>query len=635
VIEPQRAPVRPRVLSPSSGESVLLEDEILSLVERNARGLVWLIGGLGSGKTTALAHLAAVLPDSARVILRDDDQWQPAVPDRLMIRCGRAGTAPKNALASYQLAPWTDDEIVEYVLAVHRDRCESIMRRCSLGNDKEILRGNPELWRHVLDVLAADERIVTIRAGLRQVVDSQLPAGTARELASNWCLAILLRDAKLGAKYRCRLERVCDFSKLLRLLWHVPVLLLLAAERIADELRSGKSCPVLEHVLVRELVAECAPLIRNDQTALNRLKGIMLSRSREMQPTAASLLHAANVGWRPEPTGNSGWQTMFHSLRDVLPRLHGAYLQCAAWDRAILSGMDVSDADLSGAVLTGANLDDATATCVNLRNAKLAGASLERVNAEGACLASAELSCVHASKGRFQSVDAQLACFEGAMLKNASFIGAKLSGARFVRSNLVGADLFSAEIEGADFSQAELQGARLDGLVLHSAEFRNCSFRGAYLSGCDLEGMVLPGVDFQRANLKGALLTDSVMPRANFRYAKLVNTGLAEIEWEHADLRRADLRGASFHMGSSRSGLLESPIASLGTRTGFYTDDYNEQDFKSPEEIRKANLRGADLRGANISGVDFYLVDLRDALYDASQEQQLRSTGAILESRVP
>jgi hypothetical protein len=87
-------------------------------------------------------------------------------------------------------------------------------------------------------------------------------------------------------------------------------------------------------------------------------------------------------------------------------------------------------------------------------------------------------------------------------------------------------------------------------------------------------------------------------------------------------------------MGSSRSGLVDSPIASLGTRTGFYTDDYNEQDFKSPEEIRKANLRSADLRGAKIDGVDFYLVDLRDALYDASQEQQFRSTGAILESRV-
>src|SRR5947208_3449592 len=96
---------------------------------------------------------------------------------------------------------------------------------------------------------------------------------------------------------------------------------------------------------------------------------------------------------------------------------------------------------------------------------------------------------------------------------------------------------------------------------------------------------------------------------------------------------RADLRGATFHMGSSRSGLLFTPIASEGTRTGFYTDDADEQTFKAPEEIRKANLCGADLRGAHIDGVDFYLVDLRGALYGPEQELHFRRCRAILEGR--
>jgi uncharacterized protein YjbI with pentapeptide repeats len=146
--------------------------------------------------------------------------------------------------------------------------------------------------------------------------------------------------------------------------------------------------------------------------------------------------------------------------------------------------------------------------------------------------------------------------------------------------------------------------------------------------------MSLPGANFERAVLKGAYLTGSQMPAANFRGATLAFAGLAEIEWPDADLRDADLSFATFHMGSSRSGLVGSPIASEGSRTGFYTDELHEQEFKSPEEIRKANLCGADLRGAKIDDVDFYLVDLRGARYTPDQEDQLRSSGAILETRV-
>ncbi len=52
--------------------------------------------------------------------------------------------------------------------------------------------------------------------------------------------------------------------------------------------------------------------------------------------------------------------------------------------------------------------------------------------------------------------------------------------------------------------------------------------------------------------------------------------------------------------------------------------------FKSPEEIRKANLRRADLRGADIGDVDFYLVDLRQARCTADQREHFRRCGAIL-----
>lgn len=105
------------------------------------------------------------------------------------------------------------------------------------------------------------------------------------------------------------------------------------------------------------------------------------------------------------------------------------------------------------------------------------------------------------------------------------------------------------------------------------------------------------------------------------------------IDWEGADLRNADFSNCAFHLGSSRSGLVGSPIACEGSRTGFYTDDYLEQDFKSPEEIRKANLRGADLRGAIVDRADFYLVDLRGARYTPAQADHFRRCGAILFDR--
>ena len=155
----------------------------------------------------------------------------------------------------------------------------------------------------------------------------------------------------------------------------------------------------------------------------------------------------------------------------------------------------------------------------------------------------------------------------------------------------------------------------------------------AKLPGCDLEGMELPGADFRGANLEQALLTGSVMPGAIFDGACLKDAGLADIDWERASLRDADLRGVTFHLGSSRNGLVGTPIACEGSRTGFYTDDYNAQDFKAPEEIRKANLCHADLRGARIDDVDFYLVDVRHALLDPEQRTHLRRCGAILEDR--
>ena len=172
---------------------------------------------------------------------------------------------------------------------------------------------------------------------------------------------------------------------------------------------------------------------------------------------------------------------------------------------------------------------------------------------------------------------------------------AKLTGTVFQGANLAHAVLTKTKLEGADFSGADLTGAELAGLRLREAVWTGASFAGAELPDCDLEGLHLPAACFAGAEPERRLVDGLFHAGANFDHACLEGTGLGEVDWEGVSLRGADLRDASFHMGSSRSGLVLSPIACEGSRTGFDTDDYEEQSYKAPEEIRKANLRRADL----------------------------------------
>jgi energy-coupling factor transporter ATP-binding protein EcfA2 len=57
-----RASVKPHAISLATGEVLALEDAIESWIERDARGVILIRGDEGSGRTTALRHLAAVLP---------------------------------------------------------------------------------------------------------------------------------------------------------------------------------------------------------------------------------------------------------------------------------------------------------------------------------------------------------------------------------------------------------------------------------------------------------------------------------------------------------------------------------------------------------------------------------------------
>lgn len=624
MIEAIPAFVRPRVISQRGDAPLLLDEEIRGLIEAGTRGYILIFGPSGAGKTTALQHLASTLRADDRVTLLDEPNPNQLVnsPHGLVI-CTTWLDKPMAVLtlptsASYLLASWNRDDLIEYLLAAHRPRCASVMARIKPA-DFSLLGGLPELWRIVLDRLAGDDNLLTVRNALHQFIQEHLSDTDLLERARSACLNAAVSSDNSLTNTLIGLARPGFANSLIRVLRHRAMQILLASERIATDLHGEADCDYLAKRLPRGLVEAAGRLVAEDDQALEHLHALLAGPSWS-HAMAASLLHAAG---KNVPLKDSGPM-----------RLAGAYLPGVSWPGVYLKGADLAQCDLARANLRQAQLTDSILRKTVLHHACLREAELTEVVALEADLREADLRGVRARRVQFDYATLEYCDLSGCLFGGCSFPGANLRHASFRGSLLVEAAFFDAEWEGADFSSADLTRANLTGRCLRNATWDGACFRHAVLDRCDLEYMTLPTANFKGASLQSALLTGSTILAGDFRGANLQNAGLADIEWEAADLRDADLRRVSFHMGSTRSGLVGSTIPCEGSKTGFYTDDYDEQTYKAPEEIRKANLCNADLRGANLDGVDFYLVDLRGALFDDKYADHLRRCGAILETRV-
>ena len=601
----QRAAVRPRVTVDDGVVARLLDEEIGELLARGDAVRVQLIGDRGSGRTTALQHLAAVFAGEPRLSLVD--VGHPAQP--LAGVCVQVGGLSDAADVVMHLAPWSDDDVLDYLLALHRDRAAAALSTWRGDRFADGLGRWPGLCRAVLDHLA-EGRGDDVIAALRRVCDEQLP-GRERFRAREMALLLSL-DADADDDPALRAP-----GPAAPLLASPAVRAQLAAERMVQRVeREGvlplerlRWSPLLLLAVRAEVTADEAR-----EQALVRLCGWTAAHQ---FASCLSLLCAAHPGFRP-PAREFG---------DV----SFAYLAGADLAQAKLQRLE--GADLTAADLRGADLRAACACRARLCRARLKGARLDDL--QGERLDGAMLLAAHAKlpRANLRAADLRHAVLDDADLEEAVLAGCQLGGASLRAARLHKAHLMHAVLDHTDLRAADCAYANLAGADLRTARLDGADLDFANLERSDLSGTQLPRLQARAGRFHAAILTGCRWPEAQLHSATFTEAGLAGVDWQGADLRAANFRNATFQFGGSRSGLVGSPIAGEGSRTGFYTDESLEDSFQAPEDVRKANLRFCDLRGAKLSGCDFYLVDLRGARLDDAQLPWLRRCRAILDRR--
>jgi hypothetical protein len=232
--EPRRAVVRPRVYTPGAGIATSLEEEVLDRLEAKAWGAVELCGGPGAGKSMALEHLAALFGDDLSLVLADGpnseecDRLSIAAADHVVVYATRKAAVRYQIVERWLLAPWAEDEWIEYLLAAHRDACASVMSRLRADSQRRWPGGTAEIWRVVLDLLAEDHSCLDVKSALRSDLLRRL--GEAAGIASESCFEHLAYPADDDRIFEPKARLGAYEAGARSLLRHAQVRVLLAAD---------------------------------------------------------------------------------------------------------------------------------------------------------------------------------------------------------------------------------------------------------------------------------------------------------------------------------------------------------------------------------------------------------------------
>lgn len=572
-------PIRPLLAPAAGGEAFSIDAFLPELADLRPGDVVAIIGGPRSGKSTTLRTLRPLIP-SATTLFLDDATYKDVSREcqrNPVIYTSSEPVRLKHRVA-LRLVPWGQDQWIEYLLANHRDQCASVMARLADARACARLAGNPELWTTALAEMARNEHAPDHLAALRSIMERRSRLRTALRKNHPLCAAIS------------------------------------TAARIIKKTVAG-NLSALPPRINRDLLLELVSNTSNPDFAA----ALDLAAADPERPTHTvpiTVLHLSGIRRRPHVNAH------VRVPRACLPGLD--------WSGVSLTHLEARDANLRGAALPLAVIGHADLRKASLEFANLRHATFRTSSFCGAHLNDADLTDSIMHQADFREADLSDANAEHADFSFSVFNRATLSDARLVRADLSHTELDQALLANTDLSAANLAGARISHADLRTVSLHGARLAGAHFFRSRLDALAAEALDFHNAFFTECDLSLTTFRNALLENAKLHSCGLADADWEAANLRNADLRGSTFHAGSSRSGLVFSPIASEGTRTGFYTDEYDERTHRAPEEIRKANLCFADLRGASVTHVDFYLVDLRRARYDDDQAAWFKRCGAIL-----
>ena len=217
------------------------------LMESKKRQVVNVIGPTAAGKSMALRHLRQVFGEEIRLLddVRAEEDFRG---QRFVVIASERRHL--HATMVLELEPWGEDDVIEYLLATHREKCGSVMERWRRAGTEQ-LDGVPGFVVPVLEEFVQDEGLADVDAGVRRFVRGRLGSDEDYVAATRECMQTILQKK----------EEVSSGV----VAGHPYVVTLLGSEGLAREILAGNVQVLsrgLPFAVIEKLGDLCAPMGR-------------------------------------------------------------------------------------------------------------------------------------------------------------------------------------------------------------------------------------------------------------------------------------------------------------------------------------------------------------------------------------